>query len=270
MRHRDCAIGIRTSLSRRPRLPGPLESNYTETTEGNVTDSELLQRVRGCRLADLGDGMDAIGLVNTGTMSSNMRPIRPGIRFTGFAYTVKLVPAQDEAGACGSVDDYMKRLGDWCSDTYAFMAGFRNGGAKDKVCVIDMGGYPGGVWGSENGLSTMKEGLVGAVIDGGCRDSYECNLENVNVFCTQRTFNHVYGRLRNGGVEVPVSCAGVLVNPGDVVCADDDGVLVIPRSRVEEVLEFAVAVLHGDQRARAKHYRDLGYAPDETLGDAGR
>ena len=88
--------------------------------------------------------------------------------------------------------------------------------------------------------------------------------------CTRRTFNHVYGRLRSGGVNIPIQCAGVLVNPGDVVCADDDGVLVIPRNRVEEVVAVAKAVLAADQKTRAAHYKDLGYAPDETLGDAGR
>ncbi len=233
-----------------------------------MTDQELLSRVRKRRLADLCDGMDAIGLVNTGSMAPSMRPIRPGIKFAGFAYTVKLIPTHETVRPAKSVEDYMKMLSEWCSDTYKFMGGLTDGKASDKVCVIDMGGYPGGVWGSENGMNMAKNGLAGAVIDGGCRDSYECNLENVNVFSTVRTFNHVYGRLRNGGVEVPIECAGVTVNPGDVVCADDDGVLVIPRERVEEVLEFAEFVHADDQKKRATHYRDLGMEPDETLGEA--
>jgi regulator of RNase E activity RraA len=233
-----------------------------------MDEKKILERVRGLRLADLGDGMDALGLVNRGTMTPAMRPLREGLRFAGFAYTVKLVQSQDSAIACDSVEQYMERLDEWCGDTYSFMGGLVNGQAQDKVIVIDMDGYPGGVWGSEIGMSTKKEGLVGAVIDGACRDSYECNLEKLNVFCTKRTFNHVYGRLRSGGVNVPISCGGVLVNPGDVVCADDDGVLVIPRDRVEEVLTIAYAVLKADQVKRAGHYKDLGYEPDETLGDA--
>jgi 4-hydroxy-4-methyl-2-oxoglutarate aldolase len=230
-----------------------------------MTDSELLERIRGARLADLGDGMDALGLVDTGSMSPDMRPIRPGIRFTGFAFTVKLIPAQRAAKACSSIEEYQAELGRWCADAYAFMEPLLKD-AKQKVCVIDMGGIPGGIWGSENGMNTMKAGLEGVVIDGSCRDSEECNLEGVRAFCTRRSFNHVYGRVANGGFQIPVQCAGVTVVPGDVVCADDDGVLVIPRARAAEVLRFAERVHQDDQKVRAQHYRDLGFKPDGTLG----
>jgi regulator of RNase E activity RraA len=231
-----------------------------------VTDQELLTRVRALRLADLSDGMDAIGLVGTGAMSSRMRPLRPGIRAAGFAYTVKLVPTQADVKVCRTVDEYNQELTRWCEDTYFFTGGLRGGGGKDKVVVIDMDGFPGGIWGSAIGMDSVKWGCAGAVIDGGCRDSYECNLEQLNVWCTARTFNHVYGRLANGGVNVPIFCDGVAVNAGDIVCADDDGVLVIPRAQAEHVLMFADAVLEGDQRSRAQSYKELGMKPDETLG----
>jgi regulator of RNase E activity RraA len=124
-----------------------------------MTDAKLLERVRARRLADLGDGLDALGLVDCGTMHYDMRPIRPGIRFVGFAYTVRLMPAQKAPKVCSSVKEYVAELDKWCADTYTFVDGLKNGGAKDKVCVIDMGGYPGGVWGSEIGAMTMKEAL---------------------------------------------------------------------------------------------------------------
>lgn len=232
-----------------------------------MTDQELLEKVRRVRLADLSDAMDAIGLVNVGSMSSEMRPIRPGMHVAGFAYTAKLIPAQHEAEPYDTFEEFDRALAQWCTDTYAFVPGLMDGKGKDKMVVIDMGGYPGGVWGSEIGMATMKNGVAGAVVDGGCRDSYECNLEKVNVWCTKRTFNHVYGRVVNGGVNVPVQCAGVTVHPGDVVCADDDGVLVIPRDKAELVIEFAEAQHKKDQEIRSRHYKDLGYEYDETLGE---
>jgi regulator of RNase E activity RraA len=211
--------------------------------------------------------MDACGLVNSGTMTDRMRPLRPGIKMAGFAYTVKLVPAQEAVKVCRTLDEYNEELGKWCADAYTFTQGLTDGKGKDKVVVIDMDGYPGGIWGSEIGMNAVKWGVAGVVIDGACRDSYECNLEQLKVWCTTRTFNHVYGRLRNGGVEVPVQCAGVAIRPGDIVCGDDDGILVIPRDRAPKVLEFARAILRADQKVRAGHYRDLGYQPDETLGE---
>jgi 4-hydroxy-4-methyl-2-oxoglutarate aldolase len=234
-----------------------------------LTNQELIQRIRACRLADLSDGMDAIGLVNTGTMSSEMRPLRPGIRMAGLAYTVKLIPTQKAVKVCSTYEEYQKELGEWCQETYAFLEGLRDGQGKDKVVVIDMDGYPGGIWGSECGMNAAKNGVVGVVIDGGCRDSYECNLEKLAIWCTARTFNHVYGRLESGGVNVPVECAGVVVHPGDIVCGDDDGVLVIPRELAEQVVVFAEGILKADQKVRAQHYKDLGYEYDETLGEFG-
>ena len=56
---------------------------------------------------------------------------------------------------------------------------------------------------------------------------------------------------------------------GDIVCGDDDGVLVIPWELAEQVVTFAEDILKADQKARAQHYRDLGYEYDETLGEFG-
>jgi regulator of RNase E activity RraA len=233
-----------------------------------MTNDELIARVRQCRLSDLCDAMDAIGLVNIGTMSSEMRPFRAGISMAGFAYTLRFIPTQKPVQPCKTFEEYMKVLGEYCWENFRFFNdGITHETAKDMVVVADMGGYPAGLFGSENGLGTMKKGVVGVVVDGGLRDSAECLLEQVKAWCTKRTFNHLYGRLENGGVNIPIECAGVKVNPGDVDCGDDDGVLVIPRERAEEVVDFAEKIRHADQEMRAEHYRDLGLAHDETLGD---
>jgi regulator of RNase E activity RraA len=230
-----------------------------------MTNSELLQELKKYRCADLSDAMDAIGLVDKGTMNASMRPLRPGMEFKGFAYTVKLLPKQDGVKECKNVEEWREELGKGCNDIYRFVDGITTENAKDMVVVIDMEGIRGGVWGSEIAMNTMIRGIAGAVVDGGCRDSHETNLEKANVFCTQRTFTHSYGRCTFGGTNLPVNCAGVLVKPGDVICADDDGVLVIPRERAEEIIKFAKMQLEDDIVTRSSHYEKLGYAPDETL-----
>ncbi len=230
-----------------------------------MTREELITEIRKFRNADLSDGMDALGLVDKGTMNQDMRPLRPGMEFKGYAYTVKLLPKQDGVVRCTSVEQWREELGKGCGDIYRFVDGITKETAKDMVVVIDMEGVTGGVWGSEIAMNTMIRGISGAVVDGGCRDSYETNLEKANVFCTRRTFVHAYGRVTFGGTNLPVNCAGVLVKPGDIVCADDDGVLVIPYERAEEVLMFARMQLEDDIKTRGEHYKKLGFQPDETL-----
>ena len=228
-------------------------------------DVELLNRIRACRPADLSDAMDAVGLVGTGSMSPEMRPIRPGIKFAGFAYTVKYVPAKRRVKECRTSEEYHKELGAWGSEVYAFTKGLQE--ADNIVCVVDMQGMPVGLWGSLIGMEMMHKGLEGVVLDGTCRDSYECNVEKVKAFCTKRSYNHPYGRIELDGVNVPIKCAGVKVSPMDIVVADDDGVLVIPRRKAEIVAEIAEDVLRRDQKNRAGWYRKLGLQPDDTLGE---
>ncbi len=230
-----------------------------------MTRTELIAELRKYRCADLSDAMDALGLVNVGSMNPNMRPIRPGMEFKGFAYTVKLLPKQTPNKQCKTVAEYKEELTRECENIYSFVNDITPETAKDTVIVIDMEGIVGGIWGSEIAMNMMIRGIEGAVIDGACRDSYETNLENANVFCTQRTYNHVYGRVRGGARNIPVHCAGVTVKPGDVICADDDGVLVIPYEVAEDVIKFARLQLEEDIATRSSHYEKLGYQPDVTL-----
>ncbi|MDR1765234.1 MAG: RraA family protein [Lachnospiraceae bacterium] len=230
-----------------------------------MTNQELIKEIRKLRCADLSDGMDAIGLVDKGTMNEQMRPIRPGIEFKGFAYTVKLFPKTEPVKACKTLDEWREELGKGCNDIYHFVDEITTENAKDMVIVVDMDGVRGGLWGSEIAMNMMIRGVEGVVLDGGCRDSHETNLEKAAVFCTKRTFTHVYGRVERGVLNTTVNCAGVTVKPGDVICADDDGVLVIPRERAEEVLMFARMQLEDDIATRSSHYGKLGYAHDETL-----
>ena len=233
-----------------------------------MDEKKLLEKVKTCRLADLSDAMDALGLVNKGTMSSSMRPIRPGISMAGFAYTVKLIPYQGNVPVCKDFEEYNEVVHKYAKTPYSFAdEAINDGKGKNRVIVIDSAGYPGAIWGSDFGLHAKRNGVAGAVLDGGCRDIQECIKEELNVWCTKITCNHIYGRTTKGGFNVPVQCAGVTVNPGDLVCGDDDGVLVIPREVAEKVVEIAIGVHTFDQEHRAKQYKEMGLEYDETLGD---
>ena len=230
-----------------------------------MTNEEIIKEIRKFRLADLSDGMDALGLVDKGTMDEKMRPLRPGIEFYGFAYPIKVWPKREAVKPCSSIEQWREELGKGCHDIYNWIDDITPEIAKDKVIVIDMDGVRGGIWGSEISMNVAIRGMVGAVIDGGCRDSYETNNQGSPVFSTRRTFTHAYGRVEKGAYAETINCAGVTVNAGDIICADDDGVLVIPRERAEEVLMFARMQLEDDIEVRSSHYDKLGIENDATL-----
>jgi regulator of RNase E activity RraA len=131
--------------------------------------------------------------------------------------------------------------------------------------VIDMSGLEVGLWGSNVALSAAEKGVVGAVIDGGCRDTAEIALQRNPVWVRTRARTTVIGRLEFESMNQTVEVGGVRVRPGDVVVADDDGVIVVPQESAELVARVAMEVLTGDKRARRRHYENLGMAPDETV-----
>lgn len=230
-----------------------------------MTKKELITEIRKYRCSDLSDAMDALGMVDVGTMDEKMRPIRPGIEFKGFAHTVKLVPYRQHVVKCETVEQWREELQKGCEDIYNFNDTITKENSEDMVICIDMDGIRGGVWGSEIAMTMMEKGVTGVVVDGGCRDSYEANLEGAPVFCTRRTFTHAYGRVQRGTIGETINCAGVTVRPGDIICADDDGVLVIPIEVAEDVIKFARNQLEEDIKVRGQHYQNLGFEADATL-----
>ena len=73
------------------------------------------------------------------------------------------------------------------------------------------------------------------------------------------------GRNEIESVNRPVVCGGVLVIPGDVVVADGDGVVVVPRAQAEEVAGYARKILDGDKAGRRELYRELGLPADPSV-----
>ncbi len=164
-------------------------------------------------------------------MSHDMRPLAPA-KFAGPAVTVLLKKEEHKEGSAAS-----QGMLDAIDDSPA---------GSVYVMVLDRGtGAPGG---NEDGANyagigglmatAMKyRGFAGAVIDASVRDTPQIRRLQFPVFsrgvAPSTTINHY----RVTGVNVPVTCAGVRVNPGDIVTADEDGVAVVPLARAAEVLK---------------------------------
>jgi len=108
-------------------------------------------------------------------------------------------------------------------------------------------------------------GAVGVVTSGGARDTDEIIKEKVPLYFKGAGRGIRPGRNEVESVNRPVTVGGVLVRPGDVVVADGDGVVVVPREHAEAVARAAREVLEADKAARRRLYEKLGLPSDSTV-----
>ncbi|MEU7889717.1 4-carboxy-4-hydroxy-2-oxoadipate aldolase/oxaloacetate decarboxylase [Microbispora bryophytorum] len=157
---------------------------------------------------------DAMG--RHGAMSHRMRPLDIDRRLVGTAVTVH----------CPAGDNLMVHK--------ALQLG-----EPGDVLVVDTGGtYDATVIGRNMALFAHRMGFVGAVIDGSVRDRSGIMAIPFPVFCMGIVPRSAV-KQSLGSVNVPVSCAGVVVSPGDVVVGDEDGVVVVPLEIAEQVADAA-------------------------------
>lgn len=158
--------------------------------------------------------VDSMGRFNA--MRSNMRPVYANARCCGSAVTVK----------CGPGDNLM------------IQAGLKYAQQGD-VLVVDAGdAVDFGHFGEIMALNAQRKGIKGLVIEGGVRDIADLEKMDFPVFATGINPRGT-GKSMGGSVNLPISCCGVSVSPGDIILADSCGVAVIPSGIAEEVLESA-------------------------------
>lgn len=232
-------------------------------------NARILELYEGLRVADISDGMDMAGLADVGLMKPDIRPLWQDLdsfqhQFRGIAVTVRYVPTNLGRPAFQDAEDFQRWEGSWYGtlSPEPFVASLFPG----AVVVID-GSEDGdtGTIGSNNILLWKLRGAVGVVTSGGVRDTDEIALQKAPVY--HRRFGRGIrpGRNQVESVNRPVNCGGVLVRPGDVVVADGDGVIVVPRERAEEVAEAAREVLEKDKAGRKSLYERLGMPLDDTV-----
>lgn len=125
-----------------------------------------------------------------------------------------------------------------------------------------------GTWGGLLSTASKAHGMAGAVLDQATRDIAEIRELGFPVFArTVNPSSYVF-RLRTVSLNEPIECGGVLVHPGDVVAGDDDGVVVVPAVRGEEVLEMALEMEGGEAKMVAA-LRE-GHSIVQSLEEIGR
>ncbi|WP_127579406.1 RraA family protein [Paenibacillus koleovorans] len=178
------------------------------------------------------------------TMDAGIKPLKEGYKMIGIAYTVKCYP--------GSIITCHKALGEVPSGS---------------VLVIDGGGSPeGALFGELTSMEAMERGVKGIVVDGAVRD-----VALIRSFDFPAFTRHVTPRVGTnktiGTTGEAVVCGGVVVHTGDLIIGDDDGVVVVPKEQIEEMLQAAAHIeeLEADIARKVKdgaHIADLiGFGP---------
>ena len=135
----------------------------------------------------------------------------------------------------------------------------------DFIC-LDIANLDVGLLGSNNTLNCKKRGAVGFMTNGGgIRDTDECILQKINVWSKHISQPMDQARIRFIDKDIPIAIGGVAVYPGDVVVADGDGVIVVPRKVAKDVAKYAWQEASSDKKARKQLYLDLGMKLDDTV-----
>ena len=242
-----------------------------DITETGFSDEELLLLYEGLRVADVSDGMDMVGLPDVGIMHQSIEALWKNIDnfshiFCGIAITARYIPTNKIVNTSMTKKEFQEWEGNWYQtiSSEPFVTLIKPG----SVIVLDVNGDGDtGSVGSYNSLDWYSRGARGIVSNGGIRDTDEIIKQQIPVYLDMMNRGRGIrpGRNEIESVNKPVSVGNVLIRPGDVIVADGDGVIVVPREHAKQAAEYAREILNNDKAGRRGLYEKLNKQLDNTV-----
>jgi regulator of RNase E activity RraA len=201
-------------------------------------ESDVVERLRQVSTATLTSVLLKLGLRNT--FMTDVHPLREGIRLVGQAYTLRYIPMREDLDA-DALDGRFDNL------TNPQRIAVEHIGPGDVLVMDARGEIRAGTIGNILVTRMKHRGAAGLVTDGAFRDAAGIAAVGLPAYCrgthaaTNVTLHHPVD------VQIPISCGGVSVYPGDALVGDGDGVIVIPRHLAEEA---AVRAAEQERRER--------------------
>jgi len=243
----------------------------SQEAESSLSDEQILELYKDLRVADVCDGMDIAGLRDVGLLDQKIEPLWRDIDdlshiIRGIAVTARYVPTNKLVKNPMTEEEFAK----WQSDWYGKISPepFVSFIKKGSIIVLDVSGDgETGSVGSNNSLGWKSRGAIGIVSNGGIRDIDEVIKQKIPVYLDYENRGRGIrpGRNEIESVNKPVTVGGVLIRPGDIIVADGDGVICVPREYAEPVAKAAKRILEGDKAGRKKLYDKLGMPLDKTV-----
>ena len=243
-------------------------SNFAQSV---TTDEQILEMFQSLRVADVSDGLDMVGLRDVGLLDTKIEALWKNTEdmsniFCGIAVTARYVPTNKVIKNPMDKEEFQQWEGQWYGEISSepFVEFIKPGTAI--VLDVQGDGDTGSV-GSFNSLDWYSRGARGIISNGGIRDTDEIIKQKIPTYLDHQNRGRGIrpGRNEIESVNKPVSIGGVLIKPGDVVVADGDGVVVVPREYAQPVAEFAREILNNDKAGRRNLYQKLNIPLDKTV-----